>query len=290
MTNLPIGESHEMIQKTGLTISHSALSFTQTANDKPAYLLLTITQQAVNTPITFTTDDPAYFQLASDNQPYYRSTLTVVSSAPKFHVHIRYAADKRGLHTGQLTIQTPHENKVVYLEGRRKGWLPIRFGSSQEAPISVGQSKNWVLLTMLVGILGLGYMGYIHRCQLFPSLCRDATPATIVTKAPSPVLVPSGLSGSEPKAMQRSKKPQTNLTREIGSLSRLRHSLPAGEAKTESERAMVASKTQAATIRAGGRRRESARKAIDKPEERIQPKPALTSEESELEKALNKPL
>ena len=302
MTISPVEASHEMIQKTGLTISHSALCFIQAASDKPAYLLLTITQQLVGTPITFTmAGDTAYFQLATDGHPYYKSTLTVVSPAQKFHVHIRYAADKRGLHREQLTIQTPYESKTVSLEGRRKGWLPSWSGTNtntsqprQESPLSVGQSRNWIWLVMLAGISGLGYVSYTHKCQLVPGLCHDAAPATIVTRASSPIpdkrAVPSSSPKSKPKTMHRSEKAQANVTNVIDSLSQLRHSLPVSKAVTEPDRATVASKEQSATTRATDRRQETIKKASGKPEERTQPKPALTSEESELEKALNKPL
>lgn len=65
---LPIQATAAVTTTPELTISQSALSFTQTASDKPAYLLLTITQPLVDTPITLTTDAPAYFQLASDSR------------------------------------------------------------------------------------------------------------------------------------------------------------------------------------------------------------------------------
>lgn len=290
-----------MIQKSGLTISHSELSFTQTASDKPAYLLLTITQQLVDTPITLTTDDdPAYFQLASDSRPYYGSTLTVISSAKKFHVHVRYAADKRGLHKGQLIIQTPYESKTVFLEGRRKGWLPTRnrvntSGSQPrlEAPKSASQLRSWVVLAILAGISGLGYVGYTHKCQLLPGLCQDAAPKVIVTKVPSPLTRqstgPTSSPKREPKAIHRPEKAQENLTHVIDSLSQLRQSFPAG--KSETERVTVTTEEQPAVTRPNDRRRETAKKTAGKPEERTRPKkPTLTNEESELEKALNKPL
>ena len=280
-----------MITKNELTISHSELSFTQTAGDKPVYLLLTITQPLVDTPITLTTDTPAYFQLASDSHPYYGSTLTVVSSARTFYVHVRYAADRPGLHQGQLMIQTPHESKTVSLQGRRTGWLSVspKFNTATrqpqlQSPKPTSQSGNWMVPVVLAVLSGLGYIGYTHKCQLFPDLCRDAAPKTIVTKVPSPLPDQPTVSSSSPKrkpsAIHRPEKAQENVTRVLDSLSQLQQSLPAAKSGIE----------QPVTTRTNERRRETAKKTAGKPEVRTRPKPTLTNEESELEKALNKPL
>ncbi|GAB3724164.1 hypothetical protein GCM10028816_14430 [Spirosoma lituiforme] len=301
MTVLSIEAPHKMIQKSGLTISHSTLSFIQTASDKPAYLLLTITQQLVDTPVTFTMDDDsAYFQLASDSRPYYGPTLTVISPAQKFHVHVRFAADKRGLHTGQLTVQTPYESKTVSLEGRRKGWLPARIGASAnmnqprlESPKSASQSKGWLVIAILAGISGLGYVGYTHKCQLFPGLCQDEIPKPTLTKvSPTPLpdqsVIPSTSPKKKSKVKRRPEKAQEHLTQVIDSLTQLRQPLPADKSGTE--QATGTSEEQPATTRATGRRRGTVKRTTDRSEGRTRTKPALTNEESELEKALNKPL
>jgi hypothetical protein len=296
---LPIEATTAVTRNPELTISESDLSFTQTASDKPAYLLLTITQPLVDTPVTITTDAPAYFQLASDSRPYFGSTLTVVSPAPKFHVHIRYAASKPGLHKGQLTIQTPYDCQTVALQGRRTGWLSMKprvttslSQPTPESPKPASRTGNWVALAILIGMSGLGYVGYTHKCQLFPSLCQDTISKTTLIKDSSPLPDRSTASGNLPdnetKAAYYPEKAQKNLTQVIDSLSRLRQSLPVDE--SDAERARYASEEPAVSTRTNVRRREADKKATDPPEERARPKPTPANEESELEKALNKPI
>ncbi|AKD54387.1 hypothetical protein [Spirosoma radiotolerans] len=294
---LPIEVTTALTRNPQLTISESELSFTQTAGDKPAYLLLTITQPLVDTPVTLTTDAPGYFQLASDSRPYFGSALTVVSPAPKFHVHIRYAASKPGLHKGQLTIQTPYDSQTVALQGRRTGWLSRKSGLTAslsqptlESSNPARRTGNWVALAILVGISGLGYAGYTHKCQLFPSLCQDTTPKTTLVKNPLPY--ESTASGSLPdsgtKAVYHPERAQKNLTQVIDSLSRLQHSFPVDKPGTE--QATVSSEEPTVSTRTNVRRREAGKKAAGQTVERTQPKPTSANEESELEKALNKPL
>jgi len=296
---LPIQATAALTKNPELTISQSALSFTQTASDKPAYLLLTITQPLVDAPITLTTDAPAYFQLASDSRPYFGSTLTVESSASKFHVHIRYAATKRGLHKGQLTIQAPYDRKTVALQGRRTGWLSIRPRLSasfdqpkRELPKTESRSASWIILALLAGVSGLGYMGYTHKCQLFPGLCPDSTPREMVVKAPVPLPDEPASSRSLPnrevKGAYYPEKAQKNLTQVIDSLSRLRQSFSVD--KSDAERAEDASEEPTASVRPTMRRRETDKKATNQPKETNRPKPKSVNEESELERVLNKPL
>lgn len=296
---LPIEATKAVVKNAGLTISHSELSFTQTASDKPAYLLLTITQQLVDTPITLTTDAPAYFQLATDSRPYYSPTLTVVSPARKFHVHVRYAASKRGLHKGQLTIQTPSDCQTIPLQGRRTGWLSIKSGYNRsttqpklESPEPASRSGSWIIAAMLAGMSGLGYIGYTHKCQLFPSLCQDVSPKATLVNQPSPTpdqpTVPESLPKRETKAVANPEKGQESLTQVIDSLSRLRQSFTAD--KSDAKRQTILSGEEAATARPNVSRRETAKKTVEQPKERTPPKPTSVNEESELEKALNKPL
>lgn len=296
---LPIEATQAVARNAGLTVSHSELSFTQTASDKPAYLLLTITQQLVDTPITLATDTPAYFQLASDSRPYYSPTLTVVSPARKFHVHVRYTASKPGLHTGQLTIQTLSDYQTIPLQGRRTGWLSIRPGrrlaTSQqqlESPQPSSRSGSWIVLAMLACMSGLGYIGYTHKCQLFPGLCQKTTSKAALVKhtlpTPSQSTVPESLPKRETKPGTYPEKGRENLTQVIDSLSRLRQSFTADKPGTK--RVVVASNEEAATARSTVSRRETAKKTVEPPKGPTRTKPMSINEESELEKALNKPL
>ncbi|RZM21415.1 MAG: hypothetical protein EOO88_33370, partial [Pedobacter sp.] len=223
---LPIEATQAVVRNAGLTVSHSELFFTQTPSDDSAYLLLTITQQVVDTPVTLTTDAPSYFQLASDSRPYYSPTLTVVSSASKFYVHIRFAASKPGLHTGKLTIQTPADSQLIPLHGRRTGWLSIRLGrrsatsrQQPESPQPAGRSRSWIIIALLAGMSGLGYIGYTHKCQLFPNLCQDVLPTLPLGLHPLPMPSQSTISKSlpkrEPKSVAPPEKGRENLTQVI---------------------------------------------------------------------------
>jgi len=283
---LPIEATQAVARDAGLTVSHSELSFIQTASDKPAYLLLTITQQVVDTPITLTTDAPTYFQLASDSRPYYSPTLTVVSSARKFHVHVRYAASKPGLHTGQLTIQTPSDCQKIPLQGRRTGWLSILSGrrlATNQQQLESSRSGSWIILAMFAGMSGLGYIGYTHKCQLFPGLCQNITPKAAM---PGQSTISENLPKRETKLVAHPEKGRENLTQVIDSLSRLRQSFTAD--KSDTKRTVVASDEEAVTTRPKGTRQETAKKTIEQPKDNTRTKPMSANEESELEKALNK--
>ncbi|GAB3801686.1 hypothetical protein GCM10028819_29450 [Spirosoma humi] len=296
---LPIEVTQAVTRNAGLTVSHSELSFTQTASDNSAYLLLTISQQPVDTPITLTTDLPAYFQLASDSRPYYSPTLTVVSPARKFHVHVRFAASKPGLYTGQLTIQTPSDRQIIPLRGRRTGWFSMPTGrrlavnqQKRESSLSSGRSGNWFIIAVLAGMSGLGYIGYTQKCQLFPGLCQPVTPkaASVKQSLPTPgqPTVSVRSPNSEAKSITYPEKGHENLTQVIDSLARMRQSFAADKSGTK--RTVVASGEEIATIRSKEPRRETVKKTAQQPKEPSQVKPPSVNEESELEKALNKPL
>ena len=167
-----------------LIISQSELSFVQTAPNKPHFLLLTIAQKGVDTPVTLTTDAPEYFQLATDSRPAFLPALTLTPSATGTHVHVRYASSDYGWHTGQLIIQNGYGTKTVALEGRRMGLIPViqkqlpvvRQALALPQPRQRLFTKKLTLWVALTIILGIGYTAFINRNSFFPA--SHPTPAT----------------------------------------------------------------------------------------------------------------
>lgn len=150
-----------------LTVSQSALSFTGATPEKPVFQVLTLAQRYSDQPVTLTTDAPGHFQLASDSQPGFASSLTFIPLPTGSHVHVRYVASRQGTHTGQLTIRNAHETRTVELTGRCRGLLPVVMSTPRPS------TGLWAGLLALLVAGGLTY-GYSNRCQLFPALCFDA--------------------------------------------------------------------------------------------------------------------
>ena len=163
-----------------LTVSQSALSFTGVTPEKPVFQVLTITQHGSGQPITLTTNSPGHFQLASDSQPGFASSLTFTPLPTGSHVHVRYVASRQGTHTGQLTIRNAQETRTVDLKGRCTGLLPMVMSAPRPS------SGMWAGLLALLVAGGLTY-GYSNRCQLFPALCPDTVTNEVAPDAAMPV-------------------------------------------------------------------------------------------------------
>lgn len=163
------------LDKPVLTVSHSELTFAKTAPGHPKYLVLTISQQNTNTPVTLTTDAPDHFQLASDSHPNFAPSLTLVPSAKGTYVHVRYVAKSLGTHQGQLFIEAPYDKGTLPLKGSSSGILPaIGSSDNRRAKVSsAGGITGTLLAGLLVGVGGLTLGGYYFRCTLFPSLCSE---------------------------------------------------------------------------------------------------------------------
>ncbi|MCX6219261.1 hypothetical protein [Spirosoma sp.] len=167
-----------------LRINKSTLTFTQTAVDKPCFLLLTVAQLHAASPVTIETDAPDHFLLATDDQPTYKPRLTFVPSPEGTYVHVRYISPKWASKQAVLTVQAPYDTQTVTLEGRTAGLLavvqkvvPVR--TLPQLASGTRQSvqpfrKSWIALAVLAVASGLGYTGVKYKCQLFPSLCQSA--------------------------------------------------------------------------------------------------------------------
>lgn len=175
-----------------LVVSHSSLAFADTSPGRPSFLILTLSQQYAQSPVTITTDAPNYFQFASDSRPTFAPELTLTPSPAGTYVHVRYAADRTGRHRGNLFIQGPHESRTIALSGRSRGLLPA--GQQTRLPSRpagsaftnrVWAGSWWAGLLAVAVASGLALAGYNYRCQLFPGLCSNgAANQTLTTDSP----------------------------------------------------------------------------------------------------------
>ncbi|GAB4033652.1 hypothetical protein [Spirosoma jeollabukense] len=195
-----------LANRSTLLVSESALTFSQTAPDKPSFRILTIAQQAngVSSPVTLTTDAPEHFQLACDSRPTFSPTLTLNLSSQATYVHVRYAASTSGFNRGQLTISSKDEERTIALEGYSAGFLPgIRALSPATLRPLVRPSipQRLPLVVALVMAVGLAYAGYSNRCQLFPALCNDKAISPIQTPEKLPISTLANVTDASEKAV-----------------------------------------------------------------------------------------
>lgn len=159
------------VQKPLLTISELALTFPSTSPGIPKFAVLTITQQYTDESVTISSDAPDYFQLASDKHPNYSHTLTLKPALIGTYVHVRYLSNKAGRHEGQLIVQSTYDEKMVTLQGRSAGLLPVvrpaRPAYAQpERTNSPSLIKKSAVVVSSVLILGLAWLGYTNRAKL----------------------------------------------------------------------------------------------------------------------------
>ena len=275
-----------------LTVSQSTLTFAGASPDKPGFQVLTIAQQPADAPVTLTTDTPDYFQLASDRQPAFASSLTLTPSPAGTHVHVRYAPNRRGRHTGQLLIHSVSGDRTVLLEGRSAGLLPV--------PPTLIKRGAGLLALLVIG--GLAYAGYDNRCQLFPALCQDATSNQSATSVPaSGVLTPTGAANvtAQKKGTGQEMAPNAGVKpAELPARQSLTRRGTGRRRAVERPTPDVADDQQRVTLPRNADRSLSVRKAASKqtdgsaasewPRRRVtQPSP---TQESDLERELNKPI
>lgn len=147
-----------------LTLSDATLTFPAAIPGEYRFLVFTVSQQNVNTPVTLTVDSPVQFQLATDSQPNFVTSLTFVPAPRGSYVHVRYTPDKAGWYQAKLTVETPYVNKVISLIGQSSGFKGLAFSLD----------RRWKIGLPVVVLLGaLTVTGYSYRCQLLPDLCQE---------------------------------------------------------------------------------------------------------------------
>lgn len=167
----------------GLATLQPTLTFASTSPNKASFLIVTIDPQSTDIPLKLTTDAPEYFQLASDSRPIFLPDLNLAPSSTGTSVHIRYSTKRPGTHRGQLIIQGAQEKQTVLLEGRTTRLLPtlkprtLRYSAQHKM-----LARKSILFLALVIMGGLTYVGYMNRCQFFPTLCRDEAVSQINTQ------------------------------------------------------------------------------------------------------------
>ena len=162
-----VATSLRRVDNSSLLVNQPVVTFPGTSPGKPSFRVITIAQQGPGTPVTLTTDAPDYFQLASDSHPAFASSLTLTPSPVGTYVHVRYAADRYGSHTGYLTIQSDNQSETVTLKGRNVG--PLTLPDSLNQAVVVRRGAVFLAMTL---VMGLAWAGYSYRCQLFPALCQ----------------------------------------------------------------------------------------------------------------------
>lgn len=290
------------VRQPVLTLSEPLPSFAQTLPGKPSYLVLTIAQQHTNAPVTLATDAPEYFQLASDSRPVFLPDLTLTPSATGTHVHIRYVAQKGGVHTGHLVIETGYQTRTIALKGRSSQLLPVFHKSSlpvsqarlpqatTAVPGRTAPVKRWLGGAALFLVAGLAYAGYTNRCQLFPALCASApaSQATLPNKAPAPT------NGAPEKLVVNRITPKPVKIEEprIPALRTLPADLPADRSiPAESRIEQPAEEQRTGPKATTSRRFTKSDIGTQSAKQKVLPKsPVPTTEESDLERALNRPL
>ncbi|GAB4024872.1 hypothetical protein [Spirosoma koreense] len=194
----------ELLAIPPLAISTSSLVFESTRSGTPAFQVVRLTQQT-SEPVTLTTDTPDYFQLASDSRPTFASSLTLVPSPTGSYVHVRYQSDRPGSHQGQLVIDQPQQPITVTLSGHSTGLLS---GLVLKQP---GPTRHWALgvFTLLL-TCSLAYIDYANRYSLFPALVTaNSRPAHRHSISRKPVSIePATVRASAPVATSKRNLPK----------------------------------------------------------------------------------
>lgn len=269
--------------------SQSTLTFAGTLPGKPSFQVITIARTHPVAPITLTTDAPDHFQLASDSQPAFSSSLTLIPPATGTYVHVRYVANRPGTHTGQLLIQGIYENKTVTLKGRTRVLLLAKPGPPKQSSL-----MKWgagVLAMIIIG--GVAYTGYSHRCQLFPDLCREAASEQTITNVSNPAPTRVNSVFSEKGITKRVEMPGAAGELDKSATGQVFVNTPAEQALRQPVSNPASEQQSVATSRPVKRNSSIRRVPVDQP---VNPTPDERSrrqtpptEESDLEQELNQP-
>ncbi|GAB3702692.1 hypothetical protein GCM10027592_32360 [Spirosoma flavus] len=254
-----------------LTVSQSNLSFASATFGKPAFRVLTVTQQNSDKVVTISTDSPENYQLASDTNPTFTSALTLTPSPVGTHIHVRYLPANAGTHQSNVIIRTEHEELNVPLTGRSSR-LPVLI----RAQPSMLRTRRVISLLAVLVLGVLSFISYPFRCQLFPRWCTDVTTSRNV--------VP--LRSISPTVSEVLKKDSPRSTRASAKLTSKKNHIKRQSITIKEDRGLRASKLTSEQSRTDERPLNilSTNEQARRNDVSVSP-----LEESELEKVLNQP-
>ncbi|QJW88682.1 hypothetical protein HNV11_04465 [Spirosoma taeanense] len=304
-----ITKAPETDQSPRLTVDNLAPTFPITPVGTPSFLKLTIVQQHTDTPVKLSTDTPALFQFASDNQSNFSSSLTFTPTAAGTPVRIRYSAYEIGVHKGQLTIEAPYDKKTLPLLARSGSVQPetpvpptqTPDPTAEQWPVRMGSMGIWAPATAAVLIGIVAFVGYAYRCEISPALCQATTieagvpeqtvpetdPVYTRTTPPTETELPVATSQPEIRAQKPVEKP-INKPEEISVTTVQPTEKPQETIPATPEASPKLSQNepdQRADVVAS--RTAKRNPATTKAPKRISPEPSPAEAESELERELN---
>ena len=194
-TTQPASSVPELTQPPAvLSSSVQMLSFEQTDANKPSFRLFAVSQQPTGLPLTLTTDAPAYFQLAADDNPRFSPALTLTPSTNTTYIHVQYLTAETGPHTGQLTVTNGQQTIDVALTGqrRRRGLRVSRpLPNGQPAKSGAVRSRAVLLVASLSLVAGAVYFAFSGKpSSSSPSANSVATPPSASAPKADPVADP----------------------------------------------------------------------------------------------------
>jgi hypothetical protein len=285
-----------------LTVSELALSFDKTAPNKPKFLLVQIAQRNTSVAVTIDSDEPALFQFATDSHPIFSSQLSFTPKPEGTYVHVRYAPTKPGTHRAHLRIHTPYhtESTIIPLTGKCTWFSSDLFISQATNTSQAGTQPTPSLIhpaLVVAGTLFLGflaYQAYEHRCQLVPSWCQQADAST------APAIVVDTPMGDSPTT-DRPSTPVSKTPRSARDrVTRINSGSSASEKRTNQIRSSSAKNSARVDKGSSSATNQppsssgAASRLVEKPnskpiEKPVQvKKPVITSDESDLERELNR--
>ncbi|GAB3314679.1 hypothetical protein GCM10027299_03140 [Larkinella ripae] len=144
-------EMIQFTQNSGLISADQTLILPETRPGEYGYLILTIGSLESDATLMLKTDAPNYFQLATDQRPAFKPSLTLQPVIKQTHVHIRYSPDSVGRHSANLTVQTSETMTAIQIVGKSpRTWA----------------SSYWLAVPFLLLIGGLAYTFYNRSGQI----------------------------------------------------------------------------------------------------------------------------
>jgi hypothetical protein len=259
---------------TTISVNRTSVDFDKTDIGDECFRLIKISQSGEGVPVTLSSNSPDLFQIAIGvKKLIFEDELTFSPAEGGTFVHIRFTPDRMGNHTGSLILKTANDQQIITLSG--KGGNFIATPASEQIS---GLSSRWKWAAMLVLVGGVGYAGYMYRCQLVPSLCDQPNEVQSVEAKPA-----VGPPAKETTNQELEAEP-VGSSKEVQEEKILKSTTTATVARPDKQ--VRASQDQPQSEREQDRKTTPA--ATRKQERRQTPTTSPTSEESELERELNK--